>query len=367
MNATTARDKILSAVVMAERVVGKKESLPVLSCILLETAQNRLLVRSTNLEAGIQVVVPADVQEEGIIAIPASIFSQTLRSLMGDKVQLQLEAGNLRIKSRGSSTLIKAVPHTEFPVVTDTTDHKDRMRVSRTLFLQGLQSVSYAASSSMIRPELGSVYVSFAEGTLTTVATDSFRLAEKVIQKAAEDGEVEVLIPLKHVTELVHVLEKIDDEQVFLGARESQLVISTDMLEFVSRIVDASFPNYKEIIPKKYTTEATIVRGDLLDALRKARVFSGTEQRVGLHLYPKKKVFDITAQSAQIGEMSDSVDAALEGEDIDIHFHIGYVADCLPHVEADSVLMGFSGPGRPLVMRGTNDTSFTYLVMPLNR
>jgi DNA polymerase-3 subunit beta len=65
--------------------------------------------------------------------------------------------------------------------------------------------------------------------------------------------------------------------------------------------------------------------------------------------------------------MSDSVDAALEGEDIDIHFHIGYVADCLPHVEADSVLMGFSGPGRPLVMRGTNDTSFTYLVMPLNR
>jgi DNA polymerase-3 subunit beta len=84
-------------------------------------------------------------------------------------------------------------------------------------------------------------------------------------------------------------------------------------------------------------------------------------------VYPKKKVFDVTAQSANIGEMSDSLEAAVSGEDIDVNFHIGYVADCLQSIQSDSITLGFSGAGRPLVIRGVSDASFTYLVMPLNR
>ena len=84
-------------------------------------------------------------------------------------------------------------------------------------------------------------------------------------------------------------------------------------------------------------------------------------------MYPKKKVFDLTAQSAAIGEMSDSLETALTGEDIDVNFHIGYVADALQSIPSDSLVLGFSGAGKPLVMRGVGDNTFTYLAMPLNR
>ena len=101
--------------------------------------------------------------------------------------------------------------------------------------------------------------------------------------------------------------------------------------------------------------------------LRKARVFSGNDQYVGLHLYPKRKIFTATAQSPDVGEMSDSIDAAISGEDIDINFHIGYLADCIASIDSDSIILGFGGVGKPLVIRGVSDSNFTYLAMPLNR
>jgi DNA polymerase-3 subunit beta len=138
-------------------------------------------------------------------------------------------------------------------------------------------------------------------------------------------------------------------------------------MRFTSRVVDGTFPNYKEIIPKTFSAEATVLKNDFAEMLRKARVFSGNDQHLGLHIYPKKKIFTATAQSSDVGEMSDSIDAALSGEDIDINFHIGYLADCLSTIESDSITLGFSGAGKPLVIRGVSDPSFTYLVMPLNR
>jgi len=145
------------------------------------------------------------------------------------------------------------------------------------------------------------------------------------------------------------------------------LTIAADGIRYVSRIVDGVFPNYIEIIPKSFSVEATALKSDFSETLKKARVFAGADQHVGFHVYPKKKVFTATAQSADVGEMSDSIDAAVSGEDIDINFHIGYLADCLPSVKSDSVTLSFSGAGKPLVIRGVSDPSFMCLVMPLNR
>ncbi len=219
----------------------------------------------------------------------------------------------------------------------------------------------------MIRPELGSIYISIEDGRLLAVATDSFRLAEKSVSNASRSGSGEVLIPLKHAQELMHILERISTETVVFGLDDSQLVVSADALTFTSRVIDGTFPNYKEIVPKTFTTQVTLLKGDFAETLRKARVFAGADQHVGFHVYPQKKVFDITAQSAAIGEMSDSLQAAVSGDDVDVNFHIGYVADCLQSIPSDSITLGFSGAGRPLVVRGASDTAFTYLVMPLNR
>lgn len=365
MKLSTTKNQILNAVILAERIAGKKESLPVLSCILIDTAKE-ISLRATNLEAAIEIHIGGDVEEKGVIAVPAGIFSQTLRSIGSEKLSLKNEEGNLLVESKGTRTLIKSIPHTEFPALPET-NGKGGVTLPREKFLNALQSVVYAASPSMIRPELGSVYVSVRSDSVTCVATDSFRLAEKKIQASAGKNEADILIPLKHAAELAYVLERSDVDTVEIIAEDVQMIATLGSVRYISRVIDAQFPNYKDIIPKDTSTEATMLKSDLSEMLKKARVFAGQEQHVGLHLYPKKKIFSATARSSDVGEMSDSIDAALEGEDIDINFHIGYIAECLTSIESDSVTLSFAGQGRPLVVKGVSDPSFLYLVMPLNR
>ena len=336
-----------------------------LSCILIES-HKEITLKATNLEAGIEIRVAGEVIEQGTLAVPAAVFSQTVRSISGDKVTLKAEEGNLLIESRGTKTLIKAIPHTEFPVL-PTPAQRDGVAVPKDKFLRGLQSTMYAASPSMIRPELGSVFASIKQDGITFVATDSFRLAEKRVVGISPKEEMDLLIPLKHVNELSYILERVGEESIVLMVEESQMVVAAGPLRYISRVIDAQFPNYREIIPKTFLTEATVLKSEFGEMLKKARVFAGNDQHIGLHLYPKKKIFSATARSENVGEMSDSIDAALTGEDLDINFHIGYLAECLSSIESDSVQLGFSGPGRALVLRGVSDSSYMYLVMPLNR
>src|SRR5262245_61578532 len=116
MKITATKQQLLNAVLVAERITGKKESLPILSCLVLE-ADKELTIRATNLEAGIEVAIPAEIKERGAVAVPAHILSQTLRSMIADKVSLSSEEGNLLIESRGTKTLIKSIPHDEFPLI----------------------------------------------------------------------------------------------------------------------------------------------------------------------------------------------------------------------------------------------------------
>ena len=366
MELSASKEYLLSAISIAERMTGKKESLPVLSCILLEAENKVLSVRSTNLEAGVDVRVPASITTNGTIAVPTSVLRETIRSMSGDTIKLNEHDGNLSIESKTSKNLIKAFPYEEFPTLPAGKEKKGFL-LAREPFLEALSSVLYAASPSMIRPELGSVYVTIEQGSVTAVATDSFRLAEKKLTGATKKESGELLIPLKHAQELIFILDHIQAPEVLVDVEETQLIVSSDTIRFISRVVDATFPNYKEIIPKNPATDVTLLKSDLTELLRKARIFSGTEQHISFHVYPTRKIFSVTARSSEVGEMSDTVDAALSGEDIDINFHIGYLADCLPTIKSDSLVLSFAGIGRPLVVRGTADSTFMYLVMPLNR
>jgi DNA polymerase-3 subunit beta len=367
MKISAKKDSLLQAATLSERITGKKESIPILSCVLID-AQKDLYIRATNLESGIEVRIPADIEERGTIAVAANIFSQTILSINSNTISLRKsEDGNLLIESRGTKTTIKTISNEEFPRLSRNNVNTKGYMVPRERFLRGIQSVVYAASTSMIRPELGSVYISIKQGSIICVATDSFRLAEKIIPGGSKEEVGDILIPLKHTLELIYILDRISTEQIEVYIEDSNLEVCVDTIRFVSRVVDATFPNYKEIIPKEFTTEVTILKNDFAEMLRKARIFSGKDQYVGLHVYPSRKLCSATARSNEVGEMSDTIDAAIRGEDIDINFHINYLTECLQSIESDSITLSFGGIGRPVVIRGVSDATFTYIVMPLNR
>lgn len=357
--------RLMEAVLLATQVIGKKESLPVLSCFLIEAFKNNIVIRATNLESGVEINIPARVSEPGVFAVPANIFLQTLKTIHTTETPIEYSNKNISIQTTSNTNNIHTLPHEEFPTL-PIPKKGSRFSIPTKTLCGGIRSVVYAAASSTIRPEFSSVFITHKEEFLICVATDSFRLAEKKIPLSVKKTIPDILIPAKNSIDMLHLFEKNTEEAGCIVA-DNQLHVLAGNTSFISRVVDATFPHYEDIIPKNKNTEAILLKEDFINTLQKARTFSGEAQHIGFHIYPQKKIFSTTAQHANIGSMSDFVEAAITGEDIDINFNIPLIQDCLQSITTDSVVLRFAGPNKPLVIKGVSDETFLYLVMPLNK
>ncbi len=360
------KEKLYGAVSKAEKISGKHLTLPVLSCILLEVKNNILYVRSTNLDVGVEISFPVKADEDGIVAVSGAVLSGFLSNLHTDKnIKLETVKGNLSVVGGKTSITIKSLPYEDFPTIPKISDGTTFHLDSRDL-LKGLTSVWYASGTSSMKPELSSVYMYVEDDSLVFVATDSFRLAEKKVKTKKPKDFAHILIPFKNVLEIVRIFEEVSGE-IVVEANKNQISFSADGIYLTSRVVDGVFPDYKQIIPKKFASEVILLKQDLVNALKISNLFSDSFRQVHMEVDPKKKLFEIQTKNADVGESVSSPEAAITGEDIAINFNFKYIMDCFQSIDADSVSLEFSALNRPMVIRGIGDRSFTYLVMPMNK
>lgn len=366
MKVEAIKDKLQSAVARAERLTGKHVSLPILSHVLLIAKRGVLTVRATNLDMGVEYTIPVKVEREGTIAVPGSLFSAFISSL-GDVKSVFLEAADnkLAVTAENANAVMGGAPSDDFPTIPKA--EGTAFSFEPRALLKGFKAVLYAGAIGNLKPELSSVYLYHDNEELVFVATDSFRLAEKRIPlKKGSSSFQSVLIPLKNAAELIRMLEEERDEiQLFVG--KGQLSLQGNGLIATSRLVEGTFPDYRQIMPKEFVTEAVVLKEDFLGALRATTLFSDRFHQLRIHLEPKQKLFELSAKSGELGQSASSLPAALTGDSLQSNFNHRYIADCLGTVSTDSVTFRFSGENRPLLIGGVGDTSFRYLVMPMNR
>jgi DNA polymerase-3 subunit beta len=368
MKVECSQDKIKEAIGLAERISGKHMTLPVLSCVLLDAEKtNFITVRATNLDLGIEISVPAKVDEPGTVAVPASTTASFVNGISepGAKLKIELQQGNIKLSTNKTSGVIKTLPHEDFPSIPRVSSGNS-FSLNAADFVKGLKAVWYSSSVSSIKPELASVYVYCENEFVVFVATDSFRLAEKrvKIKKTKDFGQI--LIPYKNIPDIMRVLEAIPGE-VAVELDKNQISFSYEGIYLISRVVDGVFPDYKQIIPKQSATEAIVLKQDLVNALKLSNIFSDKFHQVNVKVLPQAKKCEIRTKNNDIGENVSSIDAAVTGEDIDINFNYKYIIDCFQSVESDSVTLTLNGLHRPLIITPTSDQTFRYIVMPMNR
>lgn len=355
------------AVEITTRVVSNSATLPVLRCILLHAEENSITLHATNLELSIEKKIPATVVNEGSVAIPAQILLATLKtSPQQTKVNLEVIDGTVILEIGGAKTTIKTIPLDDFPSIPKP-ETKKTYHIPKETLVSGVRNVLYSASTSLIKPELASVYMYHEDGMMIFVATDSFRLAEKKVPLKTEEDIPTTIMPIKNTSELIRILETQTNGDINVYIDENQYSIQKGDLYVTSRIIDGSFPDYKSILPKETTTEVIILKNDLLQTLKKAQVFSDKFGQINLHIYPDKKTFTISSRNNDVGEIFDSLEAVITGQDLDISFNYKYLIDAFQSLHTDSVSLKFAGIGRPLIITGVGDKTFTYLVMPMNR
>lgn len=365
MKIEVIKDKLQNVVGKAQRLAGKHLSLPILSHVLLIVKKGTLTVRATNLEMGVEYTIPVKVEREGEVAVPAVLLSSFISNLGNVKsVSLTVVDGKLTISSDGAEATINGGSSGDFPTIPKADGPS--FPILPELLLKGFKAVHYAGALGNLKPELSSVYLYHEGDELVFVATDSFRLAEKKVPFKKAAAFQSVLIPIKNVVEFIRILEEEKDEiRVCIG--KGQLTVEGNGLLATSRLVEGSFPDYRQIMPKTFTTEAVVLKEDIISSLKLTTIFSDRFNQLHLNLDPKKKKFEFSAKSGELGESKTSIPSALTGEPLQGNFNHRYIADSFGALSADSVALRFSGDNRPLLIGGVGDGSFRYLVMPMNR
>lgn len=357
--------QLVKALELITKISTKHVTLPVLQCVLITVTEDEIFFKATNLELSIEVVIKGRINETGTIAIPASTFLQSIQYINQSDVTLRVEEGVLLIESKQTNTSIKSIAADEFPNI-----HKlegNSILLNRSLFALGVKTTAFAASQSSIKPELGSVYIQQKkEQTLTFVSTDSFRLMEKTVAQKGVILNQSFLVPQKNAVELARICDLLESDPL-LTVTENQCALdfSEEGVYLTSRLVSGSFPDYEQIIPKEYVTKVTLFKNDLQSAFKKTSVFLNKFLQVSLTV--TEKTVTISSQNNEVGHITDTINAMVEGEELSLNFNQQYVIEPLSHISEESIILNFAGIGRPLVITGASDKSLRYLVMPMNR
>lgn len=360
------KSKIEAAIQKVSKLANKHLTLPVLACVYFDLLNNdKLIVKTTNLDIGVEIELKVKILEKGCLAVPANILLGVLASIKEEKLIFESKENNLKISSNKNSVIIKCLPHEDFPSIPRLGDLKS-IKINAKDLISGFKSVWYSASNSNIKPELASVYVFKDDSNLVFVSTDSFRLAEKRVNVKISNEFPQTLIPYKNVSEIIKIFDDLEGE-INVIFDKNQAAFVAENIYLVSRLIDGSFPDYKQIIPKSFNATATILKNDLINSIKTSNIFSDALNQVKLKIDNKNKQLIIESKNNEIGESKESINANISGDDIELNFNSKYITDCLQSIYSDSLILNFGGMGRPLAISGSTDKSFLYIVMPMNR
>lgn len=355
-------DVVMKVVRYTER---RSSTLPVLAAILISAQKDSIHFQATNLETSIDAILEGSVKAQGSVALPAQVLREITSSLPNTgTVTLEQKNDTVVLSGSGVKSVIKTVSAEDFPSIPTPEDSKTKTTLSGNTLRSLISLVAPYASVSTVRPELASVLFRAEGGTLTCVATDSFRLAEKKITVAGTLPQFSILIPAKNA---ILLAETLPEGEVELYADDHQCSFVSKEGRTMTRLVASDYPDYAQIIPKSFVAKATLLKKDFEQALKRTAIFSDSFQKIRLGLSVSKKHVTLSAQNNDVGETAETIAGAVEGEDIELSFNHRYLQAPLTSIAGESIQLSFSGIGRPLVMKPTGDNSFLYLVMPMNQ
>jgi len=355
------------------RAVAVRTTLPITNNVLLATDKSRLKLSATNLEMAISCWIGAKVEEEGAITVPARLLSEFISSLPSEKVDINLspQTKTLGLKCARFEARISGVDAKDFPPI-PRVEGGIATKVEVEALRQAIGQVAFAAATEESRPVLTGVDAEFDGDTLTLAAADGFRLAVYKLPLAqAVSQKTEVIIPARTLAELNRLMADQEEAvEITVNPEKGQALFRLKDIELVSQLIQGSFPNYSQLIPKKFNTKAVISVADFLRATKTASIFardgSGIVRLVvapGGEMTPGKVT--VSARSEEIGDDVGDIDAMVEGEEAKIAFNGKYLTDVLGVLHEAQVALETTNPSSPGVLRPVGSDNYIHVVMPM--
>ena len=375
MKVTVLQENLARGLSIVAKAVSPRSTLPVLANILIATDEGRLRLSATNLEMGITCWIPARIDEEGSTTVPARTFSDLVGTLPSDQVLFKLDPQTQTLNVRGGSSTndIKCIDSQEFPPL-PVPDFEGAVQINSGDFREMIHQVVFAASSDEARPVLMGVLVQVDKDKLTMAAADGFRLSvRKAILSTPSAAPLSSIVPAQALKELARVANDAEEPiYMVLPKGRGQVVFRVKDVEIVSQLIDGTFPDYQQIIPRSYKSRTLVSTSSLLKACKQAEIFAREGSNVARfniksaqgEMQPSE--VEISATSEETGKNETIVEATVDGGGLLIAFNVKFLREALEVIRTPNVALETSAPNAPGVVKPVGDDQFLHVIMPMH-
>jgi DNA polymerase-3 subunit beta len=361
MKFTIEQDQILEALQKVQSIVGQRTTLPILSNVLLEADSEILTLTATDQEVSVKTSVEAEISEPGATTLPARRFFSICRELPSHQIDIQVNANDVAEISSGAANFkLEGLSKDDFPPM-PSFEESFSYKLDQATLKDILQKTSYAASTDESRAILNGSLMAFRDNKLTVVSTDGRRLAlvEQEID-IPEEAELDIVVPTKTVNELIKTLDEEGDASIKTSA--TQVAIEFGNIFIISKLIEGTYPNYRQVIPAQCEERIAIDRETLHDAIRRVSIMLD-DQASSVKVSITENRIELLTSSPEIGEARESVPVKYSGKDIAIAFNPAFLMAPLKHLESDEVFLELSDELSPGVIK--SNVPFLYVIMPI--
>lgn len=377
MKFTCNTQELLSALHLVSRAIGTQQALPILGNVLVQAEDGKLTLSATDLELSILVEVQATVSDNGSITVPSKAFVNFVQYNNDSEVTLELiDNAKVKCSSAHAKAMIAGENASDYPTIT-TVDGQSTFTLESESFLRALHLVTFAAAKTTLRPVLSGVFMKGENGSLTFVATDSYRLSEYSLPVEGV-SQMQCIIPSKILDEMHAVLagkkgdkkpsEKTPDDS---GATRVQVILGRQQVEMragpvrlISRLIEGKFPDYHQIVPKDTKTKVLFPVQDFQTAVKRLHYFA-KEVNNNVTFQCGESETKLSTLQTQLGKDEATVSAELTGEENKIALSSSFLLDFLGRINSDVVEMRMTDSLHPAVFKLTDEESYLHLIMPL--
>jgi DNA polymerase-3 subunit beta len=374
------RDSLVEVLTTAGRAVSSRTTTSIaLSGVRIESDGNRLMVVGTDLDLTVHVSAEAIGLSDGVCVAPSKLLTDIVRSLEPGAVTVESEQDKIEIAAARSRFSLRTFPADDFPTLPE--PPTPTTLLPATSLVNALRQVVRAASNDDARPLLTGVLMAAEGSGIRLVATDSYRLALRDIEGKNEALETtQILVPARALAELQRLSALSADGKdtkatadgngagpgptVGLSIGEHDVTFTAGDVQVSTRLLDGSYPDYRQLIPAEYPNRLHVGKDSLLDALRRVRLLV-RDNTTPVRLSMRQGGVDLTVVSQEVGDASETVDADFEGTDLTIAFNPTYLIDGVDAVMGDEVLLETIDATKPATVRGAEQSEFRYLLMPV--
>ncbi len=351
------------AVNKVNRALPNKIINPVLEGIKITAKEGKLTVFASDTELAIEKTINADVIEEGSVLVPGRFFSEYIRKLTNEQVELFTnEKSQLRIKYSNSEGFVQLYNTDDYPLFSSV-QKNTAIKILQRELKDTIEKTIFSVSTDDSRPTLKGCLLEFDNLTLTTVALDGYRLAlnKKPLEEKTEAKKI--IIPSRGLGEIAKLLNE-DDSLAQIYIDENYVLINLSDTVITARLINGEFINYKQILPQDFVTNIVVDKKQFEDSLERASLPSKQEKNNLVKLEIKENMMSINGTS-ELSNIRENVSISLKGKDLIIAFNARFLADCLRVINTEFIRINFTSSVSPTIITPGETDESLYLVLPV--